>query len=105
MVHQQNPADLEAGDEKKFEINVKSDYYNPISNIAGGKNSCKRDDTLEQIAIPNLTRIYVEREDEVKLAHQILTQIMEISNLADDLPKNYFFSQFLLINYLNDRKI
>jgi hypothetical protein len=47
-------------EEKKFEINIKSDYYNPLTN-QGAKNSKKRDDTLEHLAIPLFSSMQIER--------------------------------------------
>lgn len=46
-------------EEKKFDINVKSDYYNPLTNQ--GANVKKRDDTLEQLAIPLFSCIIIDR--------------------------------------------
>lgn len=47
-------------EEKKFDINVKSDYYNPITN-QGAKTSKKRDETLEHLAIPLFNSMKIER--------------------------------------------
>lgn len=71
-------------EEKKFEINVKSDYYNPLTNQASNKNSKKRDDTLELLAIPVFNSIKIERLNDIELALSIYNKMVEITNLADD---------------------
>ena len=99
----QTNTDLTKQEEKKYEINVKSDYYNPITNQV--RNMKKRDDTLELLAIPIMNQIKIEREDDLKFAIEIYKKICEVSNLSDDLPKNYFFSQFCLIKYNDERRV
>lgn len=71
-------------EEKKFEINVKSDYYNPLTNQAANKSSKKRDDTLELLAIPVFNSIKIERLNDIELALSIYNKMVEITNLADD---------------------
>jgi hypothetical protein len=69
-------------EEKKFEINVKSDYYNPLTNQ--GSKGKKRDDTLEHLAIPLFSSIQIERQDEMQFALSVYKKIIEITNLSDD---------------------
>jgi len=90
------------GDEKK-DINVKSDYYNPMTNQQ--KVSKKRDETLEHLAIPLFNSIKIERQNDLSFAYAVHRKIIEISNLADDQPKNYFYSQFLLNKFIEDREM
>lgn len=71
-------------EEKKFEINVKSDYFNPLTNQGANKNSKKRDDTLELLAIPVFNNIKIERIHDIELALSIYNKMVEITNLADD---------------------
>jgi hypothetical protein len=65
-------------------VNIKSDYYNPLTNQQNNKNTKKRDDTLEHIAIPLFSSIKIERKEELKLAVSIYKKIIELTNLAAD---------------------
>ena len=69
------------------------------------KNAKKRDDTLEHLAIPLFASMQIERQDEIQFALSVYKKIIEITNLSDDQPKNYYYSQFLLLKFIEERSL
>ena len=50
--------------------NIKSDYYNPLTNQAYKKQ--EQDNTLELLAIPSFNDLMIERKDSLLFAQSLL---------------------------------
>jgi hypothetical protein len=56
---------------------IKSDHYNPVTNLKYKVQ--EEDNTLDLLAVPSFNELQVERKDVIKFAEQLLAKIMNMT--------------------------
>ena len=82
---------------------MKSDFYNPLTNIQKYKSQ-QQDNTLELLTIPSLNDLQIERENVIHFAQELLKKIGTMTNLTDQKPQNFYYAQFLIDMFINHQK-
>lgn len=65
-------------------------------------NNQNIDYILEILAVPSLSKLPLERDNPVQFAKRLKQIIGEMTQLNEEKPKNYYFTQFLLARFIKN---